>query len=118
VGASAGDDAVSGFIQPLANIFDRFAKRTSVHRDHGATPAAGEFPMIANPIDGLPGLVRALRTRNLHVRIVNWTSGHRMISSHPNDVADKCCGSAALPLHRREQRTRRKTGINLRRVLG
>ena len=69
--ASTGEDAASGFVQPLANIFDGFAKRTPVHRDHGAAFAAGELPMVANPIDGLLVLVCALRASNLHVRIVN-----------------------------------------------
>ena len=43
--------------------------------------------MIANPVDRLLGLVRALRTGNLHVRIVNWTSGHRLVSSHLEEVS-------------------------------
>ncbi len=43
--------------------------------------------MIANPVDGLFGLVRALRTSNFNMRIVNWTSGHRLVSSHLEEVS-------------------------------
>jgi hypothetical protein len=69
--ASSAGDAVSRFIQPLANIFDGFAKRAAVHRDLGATPAASELPVIANPVDGLLGCIRALRAGDFYVRIVN-----------------------------------------------
>jgi hypothetical protein len=85
VRASSAGDAGSRLVQPLANVIDGLAKRTSVHRDHGATFAAGELRMIANPIDRLLILVRAPGTGNLHVRVVNWTSGHRLVSSAANN---------------------------------